>query len=347
MNSLASPPILRATGRRWVMGLAVAVAGVLLSWALLPAIEPGTPNHCDLPLENPSAPHPGMVWVPGGQFEFGDSANPDEQPVRNVSVNGFWMNRTEVTNDAFAAFVQATGYITLAERPVDTALHSGLPPDLRRPGAVVFIAPTAANPQGAVTQWWRYIPGAQWRHPQGPNSNITGRGAYPVVAITYEDAQAYARWRGHALPSEMQWEWAARAGQARSGQDRQQPKAANTWQGLFPVVNTGEDGFTQLAPVGCYSANALGLFDMIGNAWELTADIYAPHHREPAPGIPDPATVDVHRSTQPVQRVIKGGSFLCAPNYCARYRSSARQPQDQDMATAHVGFRTILLAPGP
>jgi formylglycine-generating enzyme required for sulfatase activity len=297
--------------------------------------------HCALPSQGPQAPHPGMVWVPGGSFEFGDTENPEEQPIRKTTVAGLWMDRTEVTNDEFAEFVKATGYLTGAERPVDTRTHPGLPPAMQQPGAVVFVMPNDVNGHGDVTQWWRYIAGANWRHPGGPATSIEGRGAFPVVTVTYEDAQAYARWKGHSLPTEAQWEWAARAGQPKAAQDHAQPKQANTWQGLFPVVNSGEDGFVGLAPVGCYAPNALGLFDMIGNAWELTADAYAPFH-------PDPTAVKTPTkmaASAPGQRVIKGGSFLCAPNYCMRYRSGSRQPQEDDLGTSHLGFRTLLIAP--
>jgi len=340
------------------LGAGIAAIGLLLGlslWGMLGWEESNgsaqhaalARTHCALPEEPATTAHPGMVWVGGGRYEFGDTVYAEEQPVRMVTVEGFWMDRTEVTNDAFARFVTATGYVTLAERPVDARLHPNLPADMQQPGAVVFTQPITANTQSRLTQWWRYIPGAQWRHPEGPNSNIGERGSHPVVAVAFEDALAYARWRGSALPTEVQWEWAARAGQVRSGQDHAQPQAANTWQGLFPVVNTLEDGFAQLAPVGCYAANALGLMDMIGNAWELTADAYRPDHTEAPDEVAAPASADVRRSVPVGQRVIKGGSFLCAPSYCKRYRSSARQPQDEDLGTSHVGFRTILKAPGP
>ncbi len=303
--------------------------------------------HCALPSQSAASPHPGMVWVPGGRFEFGDNVYPEELPVRSVALAGFWMDRTEVTNDDFAQFVSATSYVTVAERAVDLNLYPNLPPDMQLPGAVVFTSPNAVSEQSRLTQWWRYTPGAQWRHPYGPNSDILERGAYPVVAVVFEDANAYALWRGRALPTEAQWEWAARAGQVRTGQDHAQPQAANTWQGLFPVINTQEDGFVQLAPVGCYPANGLGLWDMIGNAWELTADAYTPDHSQVHEESGIPIASNVHRSAATGQRVIKGGSYLCAPNYCARYRSSARQPQDEDLGTSHVGFRTILNTSGP
>ena len=163
---------------------------------------------CALPAEPANTAHQGMVWVAGGSFDFGDTVYPEEQPVRRTTVDGFWIDRTEVTNDAFAQFVQATGYITVAERPVDPRLHAALPPEMRLPGAVVFVMPNAVQGAGDVTQWWRYIPGANWRHPGGPGTNITGRGAFPVVTVTYEDALAYARWKGRSLPTEAQWECA-------------------------------------------------------------------------------------------------------------------------------------------
>jgi formylglycine-generating enzyme required for sulfatase activity len=299
---------------------------------------------CALAPEPAGAPHPGMVWIPGGRFAFGDTVYPEEQPVQPRTVTGFWMDRTEVSNDDFAAFVQATGHVTVAERPVDPALHPGLPPEMRLPGAVVFTMPTARN--GHPTQWWRYVPGANWRQPGGPGTRIAGRGAFPVVAVTIEDARAYARWKGHALPSEVQWEWAARGGQVDLPPDHGPPRGANTWQGLFPVADTGDDGFVGLAPAGCYPPNGYGLYDMIGNVWELTTDRWTPSHVVAADAGHDPAA-PLLRPGAPAQRVIKGGSFLCAPNYCMRYRAGARQPQDDDLAVSHLGFRTILETPGP
>ena len=301
--------------------------------------------HCPLPPPNAAIRHTGMVWVPGGEFDFGDTVYPEEQPLRKIRVTGFWMDRTEVTNDQFAQFVQATGYVTVAERPVDAAQHPELPPDMRQPGAVVFTMPNAVSGKGELTQWWRYVARTQWRQPGGPGTTIDGRGAFPVVAVTHADAQAYARWKGATLPGEAQWEWAARGARPGAPSTHQQPAAANTWQGLFPVANSAEDGFVGLAPVGCYAPNGLGLFDMIGNVWELTADRWTPDHAAASPPDTDPAPFK--RPGPSAQRVIKGGSFLCAPNYCMRYRSGARQPQEEDLATSHLGFRTILDAPGP
>lgn len=283
------------------------------------------PLSCDM-AQAPASPHEGMVYVPGGRFVMGDTYYPEERPLREVEVEGFWMDRTEVTNAEFASFVTATGYVTVAERRVDTVRNPGLPPDMQKPGAVVFIMPNNVDGTGNIAQWWQYVPGANWRQPGGPGASIEGREQFPVTAIAYEDALAYAAWKGRALPTEAQWEWASREANPDAPNRHDQPKQANTWQGLFPVINLAEDGFAGIAPVGCFEPNDLGLYDMIGNLWEWTADPYA--------GVPG-------------SRVIKGGSWLCAPSYCVRYRPGARQPQEEDLATTHLGFRTILVAPPP
>jgi formylglycine-generating enzyme required for sulfatase activity len=323
----------------WVLGLLpVLLASVAAAWYGLGAHTAGQlraeRTACALPTAAASSPQPGLVWVPPGRFSLGDGVYPEETPRRATELAGFWMDRTEVTNDQFAAFVQATGHVTSAERPVDAPRNAGLPAELLQPGAVVFVMPNEVNGRGDVSQWWRYVPGANWRHPGGPGTDLQGRGAYPVVAVTQADALAYARWKGRALPTEAQWEWAARAARDEPMPAHEQPAQANTWQGLFPVVNTAEDGFVGLAPVGCYAPNALGLFDMIGNVWELTASPWTARH-------------DVAAGPPPAQVVIKGGSFLCAANYCMRYRAGARQPQDADLGASHLGFRTVLEAPGP
>jgi formylglycine-generating enzyme required for sulfatase activity len=282
-----------------------------------------------------------MVWVPGGRFTPGDNVYPEEQAAGPTQVKGFWMDRTEVTNDQFAEFVQATGYTTTAERQLDARRHPGLPAELLQAGAVVFAPPAQLPAQADVNDWWRYVPGAHWRQPGGPGTGIAGRGAFPVVAVSHEDAQAYARWKGRQLPSEAQWEWAARAARDEALPSHEQPAQANTWQGPFPVRNAREDGFVGLAPVGCFAPNALGLYDMIGNVWELTRDLYTPRRGDsPAPG-------QALLPSRGMPRVIKGGSFLCSPDYCMRYRAGARQPQDDDLGTSHVGFRTVLDAPAP
>ena len=338
--------------------LAAAAGLALQQRALRPALTGRL--SCDLPRQGSTPAHPAMVWVPAGLLTLGDTTYPEEQPLRETAVAGFWMDRTEVTNDEFAAFVQATAYVTRAERPVDAAQHPGLPADLRQPGAVVFVMPTDLQGGAKLSQWWRYTAGANWRHPGGPATDLQGRGAFPVVAVTLADAQAYARWKGRSLPTEAQWEWAARAAQpgpaAAPAKGQPQPAQANTWQGLFPVLNSADDGFVGLAPVGCYAANPLGLFDMVGNVWELTADAWTPNHAAALQAPPDAVPSGLRPTTTTTtgaaaaaagQHVIKGGSFLCAPNYCMRYRAGARQPQDDDLGASHVGFRTVLKAAGP
>ena len=250
-----------------------------------------------------------MVWIEGGAMTLGtDPQYPEEGPPREARVEGFWISATEVTNAQFAEFVAATGYRTEAER--DPPALPGAPPEMLQPGSAVFRVPTPDN-----RNWWAWVPGAQWRAPSGPGSGIEGRGNDPVVQVTFNDAQAYARWAGLSLPSEDQWEYAARAGEDAPPV----PKSANTYQGVFPARDLGEDGFTTRAPVGCFEANGFGLYDMIGNVWEWTTTTRA--------GAPT--------------NTIKGGSFLCAANYCARYRPSARQFQERDLGTDHIGFRVV------
>ena len=268
----------------------------------------------------------GMVWVPPGSFVRGeDPRYPEEGPPRSVSVEGFWIDVHEVTNAQFAAFVAATGYVTMAERvPPQLA---GAPPEMLQPGSAVFRVPTPDDPA-----WWRWVPGAQWRNPGGGSAGIAGQDRHPVVQIAYEDAEAYARWAGKQLPDEVQWEYAARAGAPALPEpvDAGGTPQANYYQGVFPARDLGTDGFTGRAPVGCFAPNSFGLHDMIGNVWEWTS-----------------SSGDRADAGEPVG-VIKGGSFLCAANYCARYRPAARQFQERGLGTDHIGFRLIDTArPGP
>jgi sulfatase modifying factor 1 len=292
----------------------------------------------------------GMAFIRGGTFVMGSERHrPEERFTHLVRVDGFWIDRHEVTNAQFREFVAATGYVTLAERGLDPATHPGMPKELIAPGSVVFIPPTNVASGGRITQWWQYVAGANWRAPTGPGSTIAGKDNHPVVHIAYEDALAYARWRGRELPTEAQWEFAARGG--RDGEDdwssafdAEGKPIANTWQGVFPVYNTNEDGYAGTAPVGCFKPNGYGLYDTIGNVWEWTSDWYRPGHPRAAavnPGGPELQDLALTAGQSP-SRVIKGGSFLCASNYCSRYRSAARQPQEVDLGAAHLGFRTVL-----
>lgn len=260
-----------------------------------------------------------MIWVPGGSFTMGE--NPryrEEGPPREIRVDGFWMDSHEVTNAEFAAFAKETGYKTLAER--DPPKLKGAPPEMLVPGSAVFNVPSDDDPR-----WWRWETGAQWRNPSGSDKNITGKDQVPVVQIAYDDAQAYANWAGKKLPSEEQWEYAARGGEAARAEPKDANGApqANYYQGVFPARDLGEDGFTTRAPVGCFKPNGYGLYDMLGNVWEWTSG--------------DGVRADASEGV----KVIKGGSFLCAANYCARYRPSARQFQERGLGTNHIGFRLV------
>ena len=291
-----------------------------------------------------------MVFVPGGVFSMGSERHePEERYVHSVRVEGFWIDRHEVTNAQFAEFVEATGYRTLAERGLDPENYPGVPIELLVPGSVVFISPANLADGGRITEWWQYVRGANWRQPAGPGSSVAGKNNHPVVHIAYEDALAYAHWRGRELPTEAQWEFAARGG--RDGEDDWSSAygpdgtpIANTWQGIFPVINTEDDSYASTAPVGCFEPNGYGLYDMIGNVWEWTSDWYLPGHSRAAaidPSGPKRTALNLLPG-QAESRVIKGGSHLCATNYCARYRPAARQPQETDLSAAHLGFRTVL-----
>jgi formylglycine-generating enzyme required for sulfatase activity len=269
---------------------------------------------------------------------------PEEAPIHTVTVGPIAVERHPVTNAQFAEFVAATGYVTVAEQPIDPALYPGVDPDDLCPGAMVF-RPTA----GPVDlrdwrHWWRWVPGASWRHPFGPDSDICDRGDHPVVQVAYPDATAYARWAGRRLPTEAEWEYAARAGSTTtySWGDEATSEGrlmANTWQGSFPYRNDGALGWVGTSPVGTFAPNAFGLVDMIGNVWEWTATEYSAHHRLDRP--PKSCCAPSGPADPSVSQTLKGGSHLCAPEYCHRYRPAARSPQSQDSATTHIGFRCV------
>lgn len=301
---------------------------------------------------------PGMAWVPAGTYQMGsDRHYPEEAPAHPVQVDGFWMDASPVTNAQFRAFVEATGYVTFCEVPPNAADYPDADPALLVAASAVFVPPPRRVDLGDAYQWWRFVAGADWRHPQGPDSTIEGRDDHPVVHVAYADIEAYARWAGKELPTEAEFEWAARGG--NDGEyawgDELTPGGrhlANTWQGEFPWQNLAEDGHAGTSPVGAYPANGYGLFDLIGNVWEWTCDWYRPRHVAAAakacciPGNPRGATrEESYDPAQPLRiprKVMKGGSHLCAPNYCRRYRPAARMAQAIDTSTSHLGFRCVV-----
>ena len=303
-----------------------------------------------------------MVWVPGGTFLMGsDGFYPEERPVHHVSVSGFWMDEHAVTAAEFRRFVKATGYMTVAERAPDPAQYPGAMPEILVPGSLVFDQPDGPVSLNDPRNWWSWVPGAQWRHPEGPGSTLHGRDRHPVTQVAYEDAAAYAAWAGKALPSEAEWERAARGGlegAIYSWGDDFQPDGrvmANTWQGRFPWENLMTDGYLRTAPVRRFPPNGYGLFEMTGNVWEWTADFFTPRHASGAPAccvpqdphVQTPAHDDLPRPDAHIpRRVVKGGSHLCAPNYCLRYRPAARQGQAVETSSTHIGFRCVLRVPG-
>jgi formylglycine-generating enzyme required for sulfatase activity len=317
------------------------------------------------PGDIPSTEKPkGMVWIPGGDFIMG-SDEPDtyehERPAHRVRVKGFWMDETEVTNEQFRTFIEATNYITVAERkPAWEDLRKQLPPytpkppdSILVPGALVFHSPGGSVMLNDLSLWWKWTKGADWKHPEGPQSNLYGKESHPVVHIAYEDAVAYATWAGKRLPTEAEWEFASRGGKQQMryswGNDLTPDGKlmANTFQGSFPSNNLKEDGFEGSAPVKSFPANEYGLYDMIGNVWEWTSDWYDPTYF--AALAQNGITISPKGPTKPFdpaepyaeKRVTKGGSFLCANNYCLNYRPSARQGTAFDSGQSHIGFRCV------
>jgi hypothetical protein len=307
-----------------------------------------------------------MVWIPGGSFRMGsDHHYPEEAPAQRLTVPGFWMDRAPVTNARFQAFVKATGHITVAERQADPALYPEAEPDQLLPASIVFVPPAGPVGQGNPYRWWQYIRGADWRHPEGPGSSIRGREKHPVVHVAWDDALAYAQWCGKQLPNEIEWEraaWGGREGSEFAWGDALHPNGvamANTFQGDFPHHNSCLDGYERTSPVGAFQANGFGVVDMIGNVWEWTDSWYGPHSRmqdhaaEPGGCCASTVAMAAERArdlsidpssqhgTIP-RKVVKGGSFLCAPSYCRRYRPAARMAQGIDTSTCHMGFRCIV-----
>ena len=329
---------------------------------LEPAPQP-TPD----PLTSPPgpAPFPDMVWVPGGTYRMGsDSHYPEEAPAHRVTVDGFWMDRFPVTNEEFARFAEETGHVTFAEIPPNPADYPGARPEMLYAGSLVFRKPLVRVDLRDASRWWSFMRGAEWRHPYGPGSTIRGLDRHPVVHVAYSDVVAFATQAGKELPTEAEWERAARGGldgAEYAWGDQLTPRGrhmANTWQGEFPWKNANADGFDGTSPVDAFPPNGFGLSDMIGNVWEWTSDWYKPGHpaeRHKACCIPrNPRGPREERSYDPCQpesriprKVLKGGSHLCSPNYCRRYRPAARFAEPVDTSTCHVGFRCIVrVTPG-
>jgi sulfatase modifying factor 1 len=307
------------------------------------------------PAHAAAPPAPGMRWIPGGEFRMGsEDFYPEEAPVRAVAVDGLWMDETPVTVAAFAAFVADTGHVTDAEVAPDPADYPGADPSLLVPGSLVFQASDGPVDLRDVRNWWAWMPGATWRSPEGPGSSVAGRDDHPVTQVSFRDAEAYAAWAGKALPTEAEWERAARGGlegAVFAWGDEFTPGGkhmANTWQGGFPWQDLEEDGFSGTSPVGSYPANGYGLVDVTGNVWEWTSDFFALPDRTARPCcVPrNPRVTDAAASVLPGEthprRVIKGGSHLCAPSYCLRYRPAARQSESVESATTHLGLRCVV-----
>ena len=303
-----------------------------------------------------------MINIAGGTFLMGsDKHYPEERPAHRVTVDGFWIDRTPVTNERFRKFVEATGHVTFAEIPPNPDDYPGALPHMLYAGSLVFVKPPGPVDLRDMRQWWQFVRGADWQHPFGPQSSIEGRERHPVVHISFADAEAFAAWEGKVLPTEAEWEFAARGGldgAAYAWGEQFLPDdrhMANTWQGRFPWEQRATDGYEGTSPVESFPANGYALYDMIGNVWEWTTDWYHPKHPNEVmksccvPRNPRGASeADSYDPRQPeiriARKVIKGGSHLCAPNYCRRYRPAARFPEPVDTSTCHLGFRCIVRA---
>jgi formylglycine-generating enzyme required for sulfatase activity len=303
-----------------------------------------------------------MRWIPGGTFLMGsEDFYPEERPVHRVAVDGFWMDERPVTAGEFRRFVRDTRYVSFCERPLDPAAYPGADPEVLVPGSLVFKKTAGPVDLRDFRNWWEYMPGAYWKRPEGPGSTINGRDRHPVVHVAYEDAEAYASWAGKELPTEAEWEYAARGGlegAVFAWGDEHFPDGkpmANSWQGEFPWQNLKLDGFEGASPVGSFRPNDYGLYDMTGNVWEWTTDYWSGRGAGAdaccgPPSNPRVSTADAsYDGGRPgahiPRRVIKGGSHLCAPSYCLRYRPAARQPEAIDTSTSHIGFRCVIRQP--
>lgn len=302
-----------------------------------------------------------MVWIPGGQFTMGALETvPDEFPPHDVELDGFWIDATEVTNRQFSEFVSATSYVTTAERPPE--LRSVQPgsgfenaeilPEFNKPGSICSMPLRTRDdidPNKGAYSWWQYVPGADWRHPEGPDSGINDRMEHPVVHVSWLDATAYCEWTGKQLPTEAQWEYASRGRRANAVYpwgDERNPEGRwlnNIWQGEFPIKDLGEDGFTGTAPVRSFPANDFGLFDMSGNVWEWCSDYYQPEYYSFSPLLNPAGPESSHDPQEPgiIKRVQRGGSFMCSDQYCVGYRNSARMKGEEDSGAFHTGFRCV------
>jgi formylglycine-generating enzyme len=383
------PPLIERRAMTWLLraGILLASAGVVYAsvraWKspadqsspspvqAVPASAPISVQRAKPPAQPDGPPPEGMVWIPGGEFTMGcddprglphggPDAMPDARPIHRVFVDAFWIDRVEVTNKQYAAFVKATGYVTVAERTPKAEDFPGAPAENLVAGSVVFSPPSQAVPLDNHYQWWSYLKGASWRHPEGPKSSIENRDDYPVTQIAFEDAEAYAKWAGKRLPTESEWEFAARGGltaKTYAWGDDFKPGGkwmANTWQGQFPLHDTALDGFAGVAPVGRFPANGYGLFDMAGNVWEWCSDWYRPDGyaecqsaaekdgiaRNPQGPVSsfDPA------EPRERKRVHRGGSFLCTEQYCTRYMIGTRGKGEISSASNHLGFRCVKSA---
>jgi len=312
-------------------------------------------------------PPPGMVWIPPGEFLMGSDSHGaprNETPAHRVRLDGFFMDAHEVTNEQFREFVEATGYVTTAEQPPDwEEIRKQLPPGAEKPpedrlvaGSIVFTPPAVPVSTDDYTQWWTWTPGASWKHPEGPESNLVGREKHPVIHVSWDDAMAYAKWAGKRLPTEAEWEYASRGGLVGKrftwgdeAPTEETKTKANIWQGEFPYLNTQRDGFARTAPVQTYEPNGYGLFDMAGNAWEWCRDWYRADAYEKSPSLTlnpqGPDTFwDPDEPFTP-KRVTRGGSFLCHVSYCESYRPAARRGTAADSGMSHLGFRCVQDAP--